>query len=170
MAKNDKRVKVTLACEVCKRRNYITMKNRTNDRERIEMQKYCRWDRHHTRRGPAAPSKRAAVRAPRREHSSGRLNVFAEPQAFASRWNRSQTRLSKNSNFRRRSVDSRSKTPTTPRFSRVFRQSVTVAARSKRAKRDRPEPPTQVTACESPAASLSRPAVSRPATRRPTPS
>ena len=25
MAKNDKRVKVTLACEDCKRRNYITM-------------------------------------------------------------------------------------------------------------------------------------------------
>ncbi|MDQ1427217.1 MAG: hypothetical protein QOK39_693, partial [Acidimicrobiaceae bacterium] len=27
MAKNEKRVKVTLACDVCKRRNYITMKN-----------------------------------------------------------------------------------------------------------------------------------------------
>ena len=26
---SDKRVKVTLACEVCKRRNYITMKNKT---------------------------------------------------------------------------------------------------------------------------------------------
>jgi large subunit ribosomal protein L33 len=45
---SDKRVKVTLACEVCKRRNYITKKNRTNDRERIEMKKYCRWDRRHT--------------------------------------------------------------------------------------------------------------------------
>ena len=42
---SDKRVKVTLACEVCKRRNYITMKNKTNDRERIEMKKYCRFDR-----------------------------------------------------------------------------------------------------------------------------
>jgi len=48
VAKNEKRVKVTLACEVCKRRNYITMKNKQNDRERIEMQKYCRWDRQHT--------------------------------------------------------------------------------------------------------------------------
>ena len=28
---------VTLACEVCKRRNYITTKNRQNDRERIEL-------------------------------------------------------------------------------------------------------------------------------------
>ena len=46
--KNEKRVKVTLACDVCKRRNYITMKNRQNDRERIEMKKYCRWDRRHT--------------------------------------------------------------------------------------------------------------------------
>ena len=45
---SDKRVKVTLACEVCKRRNYITVKNKTNDRERIEMKKYCRWDRRHT--------------------------------------------------------------------------------------------------------------------------
>ena len=26
---NEKRVKVTLACEVCKRRNYITMKSRS---------------------------------------------------------------------------------------------------------------------------------------------
>ena len=46
--KNEKRIKVTLACEQCKRRNYITMKNKLNDRERIEMKKYCRWDRPHT--------------------------------------------------------------------------------------------------------------------------
>ena len=48
MAKSEKRVKVTLECEVCKRRNYITTKNKQNDRERIEMRKYCRWDRQHT--------------------------------------------------------------------------------------------------------------------------
>ena len=48
MARSDKRLKVTLACEECKRRNYITMKNKTNDRDRIEMKKYCRWDRRHT--------------------------------------------------------------------------------------------------------------------------
>jgi large subunit ribosomal protein L33 len=48
MAKNEKRVHVTLACEVCKRRNYITTKNRQNDRERIELLKYCRFDRRHT--------------------------------------------------------------------------------------------------------------------------
>ncbi|MFI5034707.1 MAG: 50S ribosomal protein L33 [Acidimicrobiales bacterium] len=49
MAKNEKRVQVTLACEVCKRRNYITMKSKVNDRERIEMSKYCRFDRRHTK-------------------------------------------------------------------------------------------------------------------------
>src|ERR1700733_15313755 len=48
MAKNEKRVQVTLACEVCKRRNYIATKNKLNDRERIEMKKFCRWDRKHT--------------------------------------------------------------------------------------------------------------------------
>ncbi|HUR48925.1 MAG TPA: 50S ribosomal protein L33 [Acidimicrobiales bacterium] len=48
MARSDKRVKVTLACETCKRRNYITMKSKLNDRDRIEMKKYCRWERAHT--------------------------------------------------------------------------------------------------------------------------
>ncbi len=45
MARNDKRVQVTLECQACKRRNYITTKNKINDRERIEIKKYCRWDR-----------------------------------------------------------------------------------------------------------------------------
>ena len=31
------RVKVTLACTECKRRNYVTMKNKRNNPERIEM-------------------------------------------------------------------------------------------------------------------------------------
>ena len=48
MAKNERRIKVTLECEVCKNRNYITTKNKNNDRERIEMKKFCRWDRQHT--------------------------------------------------------------------------------------------------------------------------
>ena len=48
VAKNEKRVQVTLACESCKRRNYITTKNKMNDRERIEMKKFCSWDRRHT--------------------------------------------------------------------------------------------------------------------------
>ena len=48
MAKTEKRVKVTLECQQCKRRNYITSKNKLNDRERIEMKKYCRFNRQHT--------------------------------------------------------------------------------------------------------------------------
>jgi large subunit ribosomal protein L33 len=48
MAKNEKRIKVTLECQECKRRNYITMKNKLNDRERIELSKYCSFDRKHT--------------------------------------------------------------------------------------------------------------------------
>jgi hypothetical protein len=36
MPKNDKRVKITLECTDCKRRNYITMKSKINDRERLE--------------------------------------------------------------------------------------------------------------------------------------
>ncbi len=45
---SDKRVKVTLECTECKRRNYMTTKNKNNQRERIEMSKYCRFDRKHT--------------------------------------------------------------------------------------------------------------------------
>jgi large subunit ribosomal protein L33 len=41
MPKSDVRPKVTLACTVCKERNYITTKNRHNQRERIELRKYC---------------------------------------------------------------------------------------------------------------------------------
>ena len=48
MAKSDNRPTITLACEECKRRNYVTKKNKVNDRERIELKKYCRWCRRHT--------------------------------------------------------------------------------------------------------------------------
>jgi large subunit ribosomal protein L33 len=45
---SDKRVKITLACETCKNRNYWSEKNRLNDRERVELKKYCRFCRTHT--------------------------------------------------------------------------------------------------------------------------
>ena len=48
MARNDKRIAVTLECQTCKRRNDITPKNKVNDRERIELKKFCKWDRTHT--------------------------------------------------------------------------------------------------------------------------
>ena len=34
------RAKITLACTECKQRNYDTFKNKKNDAERLEMQKY----------------------------------------------------------------------------------------------------------------------------------
>ena len=35
------RDKITLACQECKQRNYNTMKNKKNDPDRLEMNKYC---------------------------------------------------------------------------------------------------------------------------------
>lgn len=46
--RSEKRIKVTLACEECKSRNYITLKNKANDRERLELRKYCRRERKYT--------------------------------------------------------------------------------------------------------------------------
>ena len=37
----DVRPKITLACEVCKHRNYITKKNRRNDPDRLGLKKFC---------------------------------------------------------------------------------------------------------------------------------
>ena len=45
---SEKRTQVTLECQECKRRNYITSKNKAEQRERIELKKYCKWDRKHT--------------------------------------------------------------------------------------------------------------------------
>jgi len=39
---------VTLACTECKRRNYITNKNKVNNRDRLELKKYCPSCRKHT--------------------------------------------------------------------------------------------------------------------------
>lgn len=47
MAKKDDRIIITLACGECKRRNYTTMKNKRNDAERIEINKYCKFCRKH---------------------------------------------------------------------------------------------------------------------------
>lgn len=42
MAKaTDVRPKITMACEECKNRNYITKKNRRNDPDRLEVSKFC---------------------------------------------------------------------------------------------------------------------------------
>lgn len=42
------RVRITLACNDCKQRNYDTMKNRKNDPDRLEIKKYCRFCKKHT--------------------------------------------------------------------------------------------------------------------------
>ena len=44
----DVRVNVTLACTECKRRNYITKKNKKNDPDRVELKKYCSYCSTHT--------------------------------------------------------------------------------------------------------------------------
>jgi len=45
---SDVRVKVTLACTECKQRNYDTTKNKRNDPDRLELNKYCKFCRKHT--------------------------------------------------------------------------------------------------------------------------
>ncbi len=45
---SDVRPKITLACTECKRRNYATHKNRRNTQGKLELRKYCPWDRRHT--------------------------------------------------------------------------------------------------------------------------
>ena len=45
---NEARVKVTLVCTECKQRNYDTKKNKKNDPDRLELNKYCKFCRKHT--------------------------------------------------------------------------------------------------------------------------
>jgi len=42
------RDKITLACNECKRRNYMSTKSKRNTPDRLEVRKYCRWCGHHT--------------------------------------------------------------------------------------------------------------------------
>ena len=42
------RVKITLACTECKQRNYVAKKNKKNDPDRIELNKYCKFCKNHT--------------------------------------------------------------------------------------------------------------------------
>jgi large subunit ribosomal protein L33 len=41
MAKKDIRMVVTLECTECRERNYTSQKNRRNDPQRMELEKYC---------------------------------------------------------------------------------------------------------------------------------
>ena len=42
------RVKMTLTCSECKRKNYTTIKNKKNSADKVELKKYCPYDRKHT--------------------------------------------------------------------------------------------------------------------------
>jgi len=42
MAKKTNRLTITLACEVCKNRNYNTRKNKQNTPERLEQRRFCK--------------------------------------------------------------------------------------------------------------------------------
>ncbi|HOJ99389.1 MAG: 50S ribosomal protein L33 [Treponemataceae bacterium] len=39
---------IALQCTECKRRNYTTKKNRRTMQEKLELNKYCKFDRKHT--------------------------------------------------------------------------------------------------------------------------
>ncbi|MDR1832823.1 MAG: 50S ribosomal protein L33 [Fusobacteriaceae bacterium] len=38
------RVNIQLECTECKRKNYVTTKNKKNTTERLELHKFCPWD------------------------------------------------------------------------------------------------------------------------------
>ena len=46
--KKENRIIITLACKDCKRRNYTTSKNRIKTSGRLELKKYCPYDKKHT--------------------------------------------------------------------------------------------------------------------------
>lgn len=48
MAKPGNREIITLSCETCSNRNYVTTKNKRNTTERLLLSKYCRHCRSHT--------------------------------------------------------------------------------------------------------------------------
>ncbi|MFZ5426452.1 MAG: 50S ribosomal protein L33 [Thermodesulfobacteriota bacterium] len=42
------RLNIILQCTECKRKNYTTEKNKKNTTGRLEVKKYCPWDKRHT--------------------------------------------------------------------------------------------------------------------------
>ncbi|MBI2263536.1 50S ribosomal protein L33 [Candidatus Berkelbacteria bacterium] len=48
MAKKGARQFLTLSCSVCRRQNYRTQKNKTNDPDNLELNKFCRFCRQQT--------------------------------------------------------------------------------------------------------------------------
>jgi large subunit ribosomal protein L33 len=48
MAKPGNREIITLTCETCNNRNYVTTKNKRNTPDRLQIKKYCNTCRVHT--------------------------------------------------------------------------------------------------------------------------
>ncbi len=46
--KGEARITIHMQCTECKRINYTTSKNRRNTPDRLELKKYCPWDKRHT--------------------------------------------------------------------------------------------------------------------------
>ena len=42
------REQITFQCTACKRRNYVSTKNKKKTTEKLEFRRYCRWCRGHT--------------------------------------------------------------------------------------------------------------------------
>lgn len=40
--------KIALQCVECNRKNYTTKKNKKNRQGKLELKKYCKWDKKHT--------------------------------------------------------------------------------------------------------------------------
>ena len=40
--------RISLQCSECNRKNYTTKKNKKNTQGKLELKKYCRWDKKHT--------------------------------------------------------------------------------------------------------------------------
>ena len=40
--------KIALQCSECKRKNYTTYKNKKNIQGKLELNKFCKWDRKYT--------------------------------------------------------------------------------------------------------------------------
>ncbi|MDR2588867.1 MAG: 50S ribosomal protein L33 [Spirochaetales bacterium] len=47
-AKNKSVELIALQCSECKRKNYTTQKNRKNVQSKLELKKYCKFDKKHT--------------------------------------------------------------------------------------------------------------------------
>lgn len=48
MARKEKRVLIAMVCTVCKSQNYITNKNKMEQKEKLVLKKYCKMCKKHT--------------------------------------------------------------------------------------------------------------------------